>query len=333
MWGWQLPRDEGGPDAPRELAPDLAPVAWRGRAVFIVYDSDLADNPGVAYAEWYAAEALTAKGATVKVVRLPHLPGGAKCGLDDYLVANGPDAFRGLLAAAVPPARPPGAASTADDALPPDEADDDPHRLARVYRAACRAARQVDGKTTWQDALVYHAEEYLRWSALLPDTGQQKILMIVGPKRSGKGTIARVLGRSVGMANVCAPTFSSLGERFGLQPLLGKTLGIVSDARLSGRTDAAVVVERLLSVSGEDAQTIDRKNLSPVTSRLTARFMILTNELPRLNNAQRRPCGPADCLAANAKLVRLGRHGANDALVGGAAWHPVVVNRRLAAFA
>ena len=165
MWGWQLPRNEGGPDAPRELAPDLAPVAWRGRAVFIVYDSDLADNPGVAYAEWYAAEALTAKGATVKVVRLPHLPGGAKCGLDDYLVANGPDAFRGLLAAAVPPARPPGAASTADDALPPDEADDDPHRLAQVYRAACRAARQVDGKTTWQDALVYHAEEYLRWSA------------------------------------------------------------------------------------------------------------------------------------------------------------------------
>ena len=89
---------------------------------------------------------------------------------------------------------------------------------------------------------------------LLPDTTQQKILMLVGPKRSGKGTIARVLGRVVGMANVCGPTLASLGTNFGLWPLLGKMLAIVADARLSGRTDTAVVVERLLSISGEDAR-------------------------------------------------------------------------------
>ncbi len=120
---------------------------------------------------------------------------------------------------------------------------------------------------------------------LAADTRQQKILMVVGPPRSGKGTIARVLQRAVGERNVCAPTLAGLGANFGLQPLLGKTLAIISDARLSGRTDVAVVVERLLSVSGEDPQTVDRKHLPSVTTKLKTRFLILTNELPRLNDA------------------------------------------------
>jgi putative DNA primase/helicase len=120
---------------------------------------------------------------------------------------------------------------------------------------------------------------------LTADTSQQKILMLVGPKRSGKGTIARVLNQLVGPANVCGPTLAGLGTNFGLAPLLGKTVAIISDARLSGRTDAAVVTERLLSVSGEDAQTVDRKHARHVTTKLGVRFVILTNELPRLNDA------------------------------------------------
>jgi putative DNA primase/helicase len=120
---------------------------------------------------------------------------------------------------------------------------------------------------------------------LLPDTRQHKILLIVGPKRSGKGTIARVLRALIGIDNTTAPTLAGLGSNFGLWPLLGKTLAIISDARLSGRSDAAIVVERLLSISGEDAQTIDRKCMSHVTTKLPVRFMILTNELPRLNDA------------------------------------------------
>src|SRR5262249_24032562 len=119
---------------------------------------------------------------------------------------------------------------------------------------------------------------------LLPDTSQQKILLAVGPKRSGKGTIARVLRGLVGMENTAGPTLSGLGTNFGLWPLLGKTLAIISDARLSGRTDVAVVTERLLSISGEDAQTVDRKNHSHVTCQLPTRLVILTNELPRLND-------------------------------------------------
>jgi hypothetical protein len=51
----------------------------------------------------------------VKLVRLPAGQGGAKVGLDDYLVGHGPDAFRGLLAAATDP-KPPGPGPAAETA-------------------------------------------------------------------------------------------------------------------------------------------------------------------------------------------------------------------------
>jgi putative DNA primase/helicase len=114
------------------------------------------------------------------------------------------------------------------------------------------------------------------------DTRQQKIFLIVGPKRSGKGTIARVLTGILGRHNVAAPTLAGIATNFGLQPLIDKPLGIVSDARLSGKTDRSIVVERLLSISGEDSITVDRKYRDPWTGRLPTRFLILTNELPKL---------------------------------------------------
>jgi len=40
-----------------------------------------------------------------------------------------------------------------------------------------------------------------------------------------------------------------------------------------------------LSISGEDALTIDRKFLEPVTAKLPTRLMIFSNELPRLGDS------------------------------------------------
>ena len=117
------------------------------------------------------------------------------------------------------------------------------------------------------------------------DTRHQKLFLIVGPKRSGKGTIGRVIRALLGTANVAGPTLSSLAQNFGLQPLIGKPAAIVSDARLSGRADAAIIAERLLSISGEDAITVDRKHVEPWTGTLPTRFVILTNELPRIADA------------------------------------------------
>ncbi len=111
-----------------------------------------------------------------------------------------------------------------------------------------------------------------------------KILLIVGPTRAGKGVIARTLGQLVGTENVAGPTLSSLSGDFGLAPLLGKSLAVVSDARLNGR-GAHVVVERLLSICGEDTLTVNRKYRDQWTGKLPARLMLCSNELPQLGDA------------------------------------------------
>jgi putative DNA primase/helicase len=115
-------------------------------------------------------------------------------------------------------------------------------------------------------------------------TDMQKMLALIGPMRAGKGTIARVLTRLVGNGNVAGPTLSGLGTNFGLSPLLGKPVAIISDARL-GSGPSHTVVERLLSVTGEDMLTIDRKYREPWTGRLPTRFVMLSNELPRFTDS------------------------------------------------
>jgi len=137
----------------------------------------------------------------------------------------------------------------------------------------------------WGDDVesVFLLQEWMGY-CLVADTSQQKMLMLVGPRRSGKGTIGRILHRLVGAGNVVGPTMSGLAGNFGLQPLIGKSLAIVSDARFTGE-NIGVVVERLLCISGEDRLTVDRKFLGSVTMKLPTRFTFLTNELPRLKDA------------------------------------------------
>ena len=112
-----------------------------------------------------------------------------------------------------------------------------------------------------------------------------KILLLIGPTRAGKGVIARVLKALVGLGNHAGPTLASLGTNFGLAPLIGKPLAIVSDARLGGSANVHQIVERLLSISGEDMLTIDVKFREAWTGTLPTRFLVISNELPRFGDA------------------------------------------------
>jgi putative DNA primase/helicase len=115
-------------------------------------------------------------------------------------------------------------------------------------------------------------------------TDLHKILLMVGPTRGGKGVIARVLTALLGNANVAGPTLNSLGNEFGLAPLIGKSLAIISDARFIGK-NSNVVVERLLSISGEDMLTVNRKHRDAWTGKVAARLHVMSNELPQLGDA------------------------------------------------
>ncbi|MFF7729999.1 phage/plasmid primase, P4 family [Streptomyces sp. NPDC008001] len=131
----------------------------------------------------------------------------------------------------------------------------------------------------WPDApdAIQALQEWFGY-VLSGRTDQQKILLIVGPSRSGKGTIARVLKELVGKENLAGPTLAGLGTNFGLSTLVGKPLAVIADARLSGNDSQ--VVERLLTISGEDTIDVDRKYREVWTGKLPTRLMILSNELP-----------------------------------------------------
>ena len=146
--------------------------------------------------------------------------------------------------------------------------------------------------TVWgtDTAAIETLQEWFGY-CLTPDTSQHRILLLVGPPRSGKGTIARVLRRLIGVENTVGPTLASLAESFGLEPLIGKPLAIVGDARLSAKSDRSVVTERLLSLSGEDTLSCNRKNTSYWTGQLPTRLVLLTNETPWLTDSSRALAG------------------------------------------
>lgn len=109
------------------------------------------------------------------------------------------------------------------------------------------------------------------------ETDLHKIWPMIGPPRSGKGTIIWVLARLLGgNERISYPTLKSLSGSFGLAPLLGKRFGVVSDAHESGDTRA--LVELLLMISGEDPVNVNRKNMAEISGmRLGVRFAMLSN--------------------------------------------------------
>lgn len=120
---------------------------------------------------------------------------------------------------------------------------------------------------------------------LTQDTAQQKALICVGPKRCGKGTIARVLRALLGDHNFAGPTLGQLSRQFGLQGLIGKSLAVISDARVSGAADLQAISETLLRITGEDAISVERKGIADWVGRLPTRFVLMTNILPGIVDA------------------------------------------------
>jgi putative DNA primase/helicase len=113
-------------------------------------------------------------------------------------------------------------------------------------------------------------------------TDLQKFFMLIGPPRSGKGTIVRVLTALLGGDSAVASiSLANLNEKFGLAELEAKQLAVMQDARFRSRDDG-VAVERILSITGEDPVSVEKKNKDQFTMRLSTRFLLVSNELPKM---------------------------------------------------
>lgn len=82
--------------------PERVPVA--GRRVVLVFDSDTQTKGNLPLALKYIRQHLAARGADVRVARLPDGPDGQKVGADDFIVANGPEAMQAVIETAEDPA-------------------------------------------------------------------------------------------------------------------------------------------------------------------------------------------------------------------------------------
>ncbi|QKY78646.1 DNA primase/helicase [Streptomyces phage Dryad] len=112
-------------------------------------------------------------------------------------------------------------------------------------------------------------------------TDLEKILALIGPSRSGKGTIADMIEALMGPSSVEAFTLKHLAGEFGLQNLVGKSVMIAADSRAALKAeDQQAAIERLLSLSANDKLVINRKNQRPLSMRLGVRPVIMSNELP-----------------------------------------------------
>jgi putative DNA primase/helicase len=115
-------------------------------------------------------------------------------------------------------------------------------------------------------------------------TDIQKMASLIGSKRSGKGTIGRVITKLVGQEGVSNPTLDKLGGQFGEQGLIGKSLAVMSDVRWD-RNAATEAVPSLLAIIGEDGRSIPRKNLINWDGQLGVRFMAMSNDSPKFSDA------------------------------------------------
>lgn len=107
--------------------------------------------------------------------------------------------------------------------------------------------------------------------------------MLKGAPRSGKGTMTTVLQEMIGPGGHVGISMAMLGERFGLEPVIGKSLGVIGDARMG--SNSSIAVERLLSITGEDMVSVEEKNKPAFSIRMPLRIMLLTNEMPNLRDA------------------------------------------------
>lgn len=124
-------------------------------------------------------------------------------------------------------------------------------------------------------------QEWLGY-VLAGDTRRHKGMLMIGPKRAGKGILLHIAEALVGGAQgAFGATMSSFSGDFGLELAEGRSLLTMGDLRGSGR-EAATAAQKMLEIIGGDSVYINRKGRQAITAPLRTRVMIATNSMPKL---------------------------------------------------
>ena len=129
-----------------------------------------------------------------------------------------------------------------------------------------------------------HTIEEMIGYSLTADRRLQKIAVLFGKARSGKGTIGSVLKALLGIERYAGPSVAAFANDFGLQALIGAQVAVIADARDQSRWEPNIVVERLLSISGQDTLSVNRKNKEFWKGQLGCQVWWMSNILPKFRD-------------------------------------------------
>ena len=139
-------------------------------------------------------------------------------------------------------------------------------------------------------------EEQLGYG-MTEQTKFEKAALWVGPKRSGKGTIAFIQRKLIGDAAYVGLSFSTwVVNENSKECLIGKRVGVFPDVRFKpgkhygASYDAGGIThtsaELLLNIVGQDHITIGRKYSKAWHGQLRLKLILISNEVPNLNDTQ-----------------------------------------------
>jgi putative DNA primase/helicase len=145
------------------------------------------------------------------------------------------------------------------------------------------AGKDDDGAIVARPQMVMLIREMMGY-LISSDTSMQRVFFLWGQPRSGKGTIMRVTTALVGKLNTSSPNIQSLAGDFGLQNLIGKSLATITDMNCDNKGQLSAAASVINGVSGEDFQSINRKNRDFWNGFLPSRFVLAANSLPNFGS-------------------------------------------------
>lgn len=116
---------------------------------------------------------------------------------------------------------------------------------------------------------------------LVYDYRWQKMLVMAGESRSGKGTILTILESIVGKECYVGTNLSKLGRQFGIHSLITAKVAVIGDAKQAGKLNINQAHEMLLNITGGDKTGVERKNKTDLDMRIPARLIMTANSVPR----------------------------------------------------
>lgn len=117
-------------------------------------------------------------------------------------------------------------------------------------------------------------------------TDQQKFLILVGAKNSGKSVILSTLEALIGSENYGAGDPKQMTERFGFAGQVGKLVTGFDEITITRDVDSAKLSTILKQLSGEASVAVEEKGKDARRATLNARMMMTCNTLPYMRDTE-----------------------------------------------